>query len=59
MSPRPLPYTWYWAIGGLNIIISVIMTFQGVWIPAACVAFGGIAVVALGYVERHRGAPRV
>jgi hypothetical protein len=58
MKPATIPYRWFWAIGGVLLIIGVIMIINRLWFSAAGVGFGGIALVTLGFVERHRGAPR-
>jgi hypothetical protein len=57
MKPGAIPYRWFWAIGGLLLVVGVAMIADGQWLGATGVMFGGIALVALGFVERHRGAP--
>lgn len=59
MKPGWIPYRWFWVIGGVLLVACIVMIFQGFALAAVGAGSGGAVMVAVGFLERHRGAPPV
>ena len=56
-QPGPTPYRCFWLLGGVLIVIAVLLAVQGILWVSVSLAFAGVMLIILGYVERYRGAP--
>lgn len=57
--PGDIPYRWFWGLGGVTLILCVISAFQQNLFLSLVQGVSGALIIALGFVERRRGAPPI